>query len=59
MNFLTIAITRVQRIAPPKPLPTVTKGEAHSWFSGFWHGIALGAVIGAAIAALFIKSIGA
>lgn len=56
MNFLTIAFTRTpgKRAAPP-PLPDVTRGEAASWFSGWWCGIAIGGVSGLAIGVLLAK----
>lgn len=46
MTFLTITVTRLRRLAKPAPLPNVTGTEARAWFSGWWHGIAAGAVIG-------------
>jgi hypothetical protein len=55
MNFLTIAITRIKRLEQPAPMPTVTKAEAQSWFAGWWNGIAVGIIIGAAVAAIVVK----
>lgn len=42
--------TEHPRLAPPAPLPDLTteRDEAVSWFSGMWHGIGLGVLIGAA-----------
>lgn len=36
--------------AAPLPLVESTELEAKSWFAGYWHGIALGFVIGAGFA---------
>jgi hypothetical protein len=38
-----------------RPLPSTDEIEAVSWFSGWWHGIAVGGVIGAALAAILIR----
>lgn len=57
MNFLTIAFTRVQRIKPPSRIPDVTRAEAQSWFSGWWHGIAAGSVIGFGLAVLIVGAV--
>lgn len=58
MTFLTIHLTRIKRMAQPAPLPDVTRGEAVSFFSGMWHGIALGVVTGAGAAVLLLKFAG-
>jgi len=45
--------------AKPKPrasLPTVESTEAQSWFSGWWHGLPVGAVIGAGVVAVLFSS---
>jgi hypothetical protein len=58
MNFLTIAFTRVQRLRQPEALPTVTQAQAEEWFRGWWHGIAVGSIIGAGLMVMFLKMIG-
>lgn len=58
MAFLTIHLTRIKRLSSPEPLPDVTRGEAVSFFSGMWHGVALGCVIGAGAAVLLLSSMG-
>lgn len=58
MAFLTIHLTRIKRLSSPAPLPDVTRGEAVSFFSGMWHGVALGCVTGAGAAVLILKLIG-
>lgn len=60
MTHLNITITRAQPLAPPAPLPDVTRAEAQSWFSGWWHGLAVGAVTGLALGYLVVsRQIGA
>ena len=43
-----------KRLRKAQPLPNVecTEREAREFFAGYWHGIALGTVIGAAAAVL-------
>ena len=55
MNHLTVTLTRAQRLKQPEPLPEVSQAEAASWFSGWWHGIAVGAVIGLAVGGLVVQ----
>jgi hypothetical protein len=45
-----------QRLAKPGPLPDVARGDAQSWFNGWWCGIAVGAVNGAGLVALLFTS---
>lgn len=56
MNFITIAFTRVRRLPKPLPMPDLrgTKAEATAFFSGWWHGIAVGAVIGAGLVVVIL-----
>lgn len=41
-----------KRLRKAEPLPQVecTEADARNWFSGWWHGIAVGTVIGAGFA---------
>jgi hypothetical protein len=41
-----------------KPLPDLEHREAGSWFSGWWHGICVGAVIGAGLMAVILPVMG-
>lgn len=41
-----------------KPLPDLEHREAGSWFSGWWHGICVGAVIGAGLMAVILPLLG-
>lgn len=52
MKQILVTFTRTHRLPMPKPLPVVTEQEAREWFSGLWHGVALGLVIGAAFGVL-------
>lgn len=52
MSFLTITLTRIKKLPKYQPLPQVDAASAAEWFSGWWHGIAVGAVIGIGIGAL-------
>jgi hypothetical protein len=56
MNFITIALTTSKRMPPPAPQPDITRPDAVSWFSGWWHGIAVGTVIGAGIGVMLAKA---
>jgi hypothetical protein len=49
MISINLLSTPTPKKAPPTRLPDVTRGEAQSWFSGWWHGIAVGAVCGVAV----------
>lgn len=40
---------RFKRLGDPQPLPTVTEAEAHSYFQGWWAGLAIGGVCGVSI----------
>lgn len=42
------------RKAEPLPLLQCTELEARNWFSGWWHGIAVGMVIGAGCAVVLL-----
>lgn len=42
-----------------KPLPDLEHREASSWFSGWWHGVAVGAVIGAGLMAAVLPMVAA
>ena len=55
VNMITIAFTRAQRLQVPDKLPDVTRSEAASWFSGWWHGIGVGAVLGFSLGALVVR----
>lgn len=57
MTLMNITVTRIKRLASAPPLPTISKADAQSWFSGWWHGIAVGIVIGGGIAAVAVKEI--
>lgn len=39
-----------------KPLPDLESREASSWFAGWWHGIAVGSVIGAGLTVVLFTS---
>lgn len=52
MNFLTIAVTTTKKQPTPSLLPDVSRGEAQSWFSGWWAGISVGFVCGAGVGVL-------
>jgi len=45
-----------KRMKKAAPLPVVecNEMEARNWFSGWWHGIATGAVIGAGFAVVLL-----
>jgi hypothetical protein len=51
---------RRSTLAAPAALPEVQseRAEAAAWFAGMWHGIAMGAVIGAGIAVLLLQVVG-
>lgn len=49
MRILTVAFTSTKRIAPPVKLPDIARPDAVSWFSGWWHGIAVGVIAGAGL----------
>lgn len=55
MISLNILNTPTVKKAPPAPLPDVTRAEAQSWFAGWWYGIAVGAICGAAVGVLLAK----
>ena len=42
-----------------RPLPELEHREAASFFSGWWHGICVGAVIGAGLMAVILPVLGA
>ena len=44
----------------PQPLPEVQseRAEAVAWFAGWWHGIAVGLVCGAGLAAVALTTLG-
>ena len=44
----------------PAPLPEVQseRAEAVAWFAGWWHGIAVGLVCGAGLAAVALTTLG-
>lgn len=46
MHQILITFTKLHRLAKPGKLPDITRGHAESWFSGWWHGIGIGAVLG-------------
>lgn len=48
------------RLPTPAPIPPVAceEAEARAFFSGMWHGIALGAVTAAALVALALTGAG-
>lgn len=56
MSFLTIALTTTKKVAPPEKLPDIARPDAMSWFSGWWHGIAVGLVSGAGIGVMLAKA---
>jgi len=39
-----------------KPLPDLEQREASSWFSGWWHGVAVGSVIGTGLTVVLFTS---
>lgn len=41
---------------PPTQLPQVQRVEAHSWREGWWQGLPVGIVIGAALAVILLKA---
>lgn len=40
---------------PNTPGMTYEQAQAHEWFSGFWHGIALGAVLAVSVAVVVLR----
>jgi hypothetical protein len=48
----------VNRLHAPAPLPRIEQQEARQFTSDFWHGIALGAVIGAALLVFVLAGLG-
>jgi hypothetical protein len=53
--MLTIAFTRIKRLSKPQDLPAVDQAAAAEWFSGWWHGLAVGATSGIAVCVIFFK----
>lgn len=56
---ITIFFTNTSnRLPKPAPLPEVksTKAEADAFFSGMWHGLAIGCVIGAGVIVALFRS---
>lgn len=56
--MIHLHITTTPRM--PKPTRTVgpllhTKAEAVEWFRGMWHGLAMGALVGAVVATAVAK----
>lgn len=47
---------RPEKPLEAKPLPDLEHREALSWFSGWWHGICVGAVIGAGLVTIVFTS---
>ena len=47
--YITAPWKRLRKAAP-LPLVECNESEARNWFSGWWHGIAVGTVIGAGFA---------
>lgn len=58
--MITVITTRFKRLRKPEPLPAVmgTEGEAREFFKGMWHGIALGAVMGASAVVVLVSVMG-
>lgn len=46
------------RLPAPAPLPRVEEQEARQFARDFWHGIALGAVIGAGLMVMVLSGLG-
>ena len=46
------------RLPTPAPLPRIEEQEARQFVRDFWHGIALGAVIGAGLITLLLSGLG-
>lgn len=55
---LTITFTRLRRLPKPCPLPRVSPDEARRLTEEFWHGIALGLVLGGGLLMIVLASLG-
>ena len=60
INSLTFISTKFKKLKPAKPMPLVsdTKAEAVAFFQGWWNGIFVGVVLGAALAVVLLPLIG-
>lgn len=56
--MITIIHTPKRKLPPPEPLPRISEDMARKLTADFWHGIALGAVIGAGLLAMALSIIG-
>jgi hypothetical protein len=57
MNVHVLITAPWKRLRKAAPLPHLqcTELEAKHWFSGYWHGLGLGVVIGAGFAAVLLR----
>jgi len=58
MNFLTIALTRINKLPPPEPLPDAMEPPRAAWLAGLGYGFCLGGGICTALTVLFLEFIG-
>lgn len=58
MPWLTIHMTRANRVPAPAPLPDITETPRSAFLAGWWGGIMAGSIIGASLMYLLLDQIG-